>query len=131
MENRLDFLVQGSSKARQALERAPASDTIRWLVAVARSGAIKAVCPTEALGAAADALPRDARILSLRLESSPPEAEMTIEALAGDPRSAADFVFGLSESSLVLQTEILEERHQGDGDIRLRISASLRNRGTN
>ena len=35
---------------------------------------------------------------------------MTIEALAGSPRSAADFVSGLCESSFVLETEILEER---------------------
>jgi hypothetical protein len=55
---------------------------------------------------------------------------MTIEALAGSPRSAADLVSGLSESGSVLETEILEERHQSDGDILLRIFASLRSRGT-
>jgi hypothetical protein len=129
MEDRLDFLVQSSRKAHQALEGAPASDVIRWLITVERSGATKAVHPTEILGAAADALPADARILSVRLESSPPEAEMSIEALVGSPRSASDFVSGLSESSSVLETEILEERHQSDGDILLRISASLRSRG--
>lgn len=131
MENRLDFLVQSSRKSQRVLEGAPASDGVQWLIAVERSGATKAVHPTEVLGVVADALPRDARILTLRLEPTPPEATMIIEALAGDPPSAADLVTGLSESSSVLETEILEERHQSSGDILLRISASLRPRGTN
>jgi hypothetical protein len=131
MEERLDFLVQSSRKAQQSLEGRSATATVQWLIAVERLGVPKVVHPTEILEAIAVALPRDARILRLRLEPTPPEAEMIIEALAGSPRSAADLVAGLSESGSVLETEILEESHQSDGDILLRISASLGSRGTN
>jgi hypothetical protein len=114
MEERLDLLVRKTKDAHQSLERAPSKETVRWLVALERSHATEAVHPTEILRAIDEALPLDARILSLRLE-----------ALAGAAPSAADFVFGLSKSSLVRDVEILEERHQSDGEIFLRIEADL------
>lgn len=130
MEARLDLLVQKADAAYRTLEREPSPEIIQWLIALERSGATKAVDPTEILAVIDDALPVGARVLSLRLEGSPPDTEMTIEAIADNPLSVADFVSGLSDSSYVLETEILEERHLSDGEIMLRIGVALGPRGT-
>jgi hypothetical protein len=131
MQTRLDLLSQRTRQTQQTLGRAPSLDLIRWLIALERSGATEVVDPTEVLGVTADALPPDSRVVSVWLESSPPEAEMTVEALVGSPRSATDFVSGLSQGRRVVETEILEETHRSDGEILLRIGISVSSRGTN
>jgi hypothetical protein len=129
MEARLDFLVQKADVVYRTLENEPSPEIIQWLIALERSGVTREVDPTEVLAAIDDALPVDARVLSLRLKGAPPDREMTIEAVADNPRSAADFVAGLSGAACVLETEILEERHLSDGGIMLRIGAGLASRG--
>jgi hypothetical protein len=129
MEARFDFLVQKEYAAHRTLAREPSLEIIRWLSALERSGVTHAVHPTGILAAIDGALPVDARVLSLRLEGAPPDAEMTIEAVAGDPRSASYFVSGLSASEWLLETEILEERHSNEGEISLRIGAKVSPRG--
>jgi hypothetical protein len=127
MEVRLNLLLENETAARRTLGSGP--EIVQWLVALERSGVTHAIDPTEILAAVDDALPMNARVVSLRIEGAPPDAEMTIEAVADDPRSVSDFVAGLSGSSCLLETEILEERHAYDGEITLRIGAKLSPRG--
>ncbi len=122
-EDRLGALQRQMEAARRTLDTLGVSGTVRQLVALERSGATRAASPSALLSLLAEALPPEARIISVNLKPSPPE--LRFEAMAGTVDAASHLLGEIAGSPRVARAEILEERHLSDGEIYLRIEARL------
>jgi hypothetical protein len=73
----------------------------------------------------AEALPPEARIVSVDIKASPPDPMLRFEAMAGTADAASHLLGEIAGSPGVARAEILEERHLNGGEIYLRIGARL------
>jgi hypothetical protein len=125
LESRLAVMERGMVEAQEALASPASSEVIRMLVAVEASGAIRAASPTQVLTMLAEVLPPKARVLSLKLQSSSPQPELVLEAMAESSEPAARLLGELSHYPSVIRAAILDERHLESGEIHLRIRVVL------
>ena len=125
LESRLTAMKRGMVEAQKALGTPASAEVLRLLIAVEASGATRAAPPAQALTILADVIPPEARVLSLKLHSSPPRPELVLEAMVDSPEPAARLLGELSHQSSVIRAEILDERHLESGEIYLRIRVDL------
>ena len=103
------------------LETKAASETIEQLIALDRSGILMTIAPSEVLYEIARALPKEARLTSVRLSA----AELELDAVTTNPHAVVTFLGGLTESPLVRRAEVLEETPVPGGEFFYRIVAEL------
>ena len=103
----------------------PARKLIRELVAIDQSGITQAVPPARILSELARVMPDDAKTLSVELKTLLPEQIVRLEVVS-DSSEGAELLFDrLSQSPLVIEAEILDERHGNDGGIYMLLGARL------
>ncbi len=125
IDDRNGKLTDQLDASRERVSAPPARNILGELLAIHESGTTRSIPPAEVLGELAQAFPVDARTLSVEILSSPSEQTLTLEVVADSTSAAASLVSGLSQSPLVADAEILDERHHTDGGIFLRIGAKL------
>ena len=124
-ENRSDNLADQLAASRERVAAPSVRNIIRELLAIHESGTTRSIPPAEVLSELALVFPLDARTLSVEILSSPSEQTLTLEVVADSTSAAASLVSGLSQSPLVADAEILDERHHNDGGIFLRIGVKM------
>jgi hypothetical protein len=125
LESRLASMELGMVEAQQALGTPASTEVLRLLAAVEASGATRAASPARVLTMLAQVFPPEARLLSLKLRSLPPQPELILETMAESPESAARLLGELSHQSTVIRAAILDERHLDSEEIYLRIRVDL------
>jgi hypothetical protein len=110
---------------RERVSAPSARNILRELLAIHESGTARSTPPAEVLGELARAFPRDAIALSVEIVSLPSEQTLTLEVVADSTSAAASLLSGLSQSPLLADAEILDERHHVDGGIFMRIGAKI------
>jgi hypothetical protein len=125
LESRLAAVERGMVEAQEALGTQASTEILRLLVAVEASGATRAALPARVLTMLAEVFPPEVRVLSLKLQSSPPLPELILETMAESPESAARLLGELSHQPSVIRAEILDERHLDREEIYLRIRVAL------
>jgi hypothetical protein len=111
--------------SRARISGPSAQKLIRELIAIEGSGITRSVPPAQILSELARVIPDDAKTLSVELETSLPEQKLQLEVVSDSTEAAEQLLEGLSQSPMVVEAEILDERHGTDGGIYLRIGAEL------
>jgi Tfp pilus assembly protein PilN len=111
--------------SRARISAPSAQKLIRELIAIEGSGITRSVPPAEVLSELTRVMPDDAKTLSVELETSLPEQRLQLEVLSDSTEAAEQLLEGLSQSPMVVEAEILDERHGADGGIYLRVGAEL------
>lgn len=111
--------------SRARISGPSAQKLIRELIAIEGSGITQSVPPAQILSELARVMPHDARILSVKLETSLPEQKLQLEVVSDSTEAAEQLLEGLSQSPMVVEAEILGERHGTGGVIYLRVGAEL------
>ena len=124
-ESRNNKLADQLAASRERVAAPSVRNLIRELLAIHESGTTRSIPPAEVLGELALVFPLDARTLSVEILSFPSGQTLTLEVLADTTGAAESLLAGLSQSSLVADAEILDERHRNDGGIFLRIGVKL------
>ncbi len=125
IDDRNGMLTDQLHASRERVTAPTARNILRELLAIHESGTTQSIPPAEVLGELAQVFPTDARTLSVEILSLPSEQTLTLEVVADSASAAASLLSGLSQSPLVAEAEILDERHHTDGGVFLRIGAKL------
>ena len=129
LEDRSGKLADQLAASRERVTSPSVRNVIRELVAIHESGTTRSIPPAEILRELALLFPLDARTLSVEILSLPSDQTLTLEVVADSTRAAESLLAGLSQSPLVADAEILDERHHNDGGILLRIGVKVASPG--
>jgi hypothetical protein len=125
LEDDVARLRSASTSAPRALTGDEALTRLRRLRAVADSGALASIAPTEVLTLVASTLPEDMQLESLSAATAPPSRNLLLEATTTRPDDVSALQRRMSTSSLVSGTELLEERLLAEGALAVRLQVTL------